>query len=153
ATSDFSVSANGRTLYAATIGGAFSFERSFLDVPDGDPFWAAIDAAAMNSLTSGCGNGNFCPAVANTRAQVSVFLLRPKNGPAFPAPAATGQVFGDVPASSFAAAWIEELASEGITAGCGGGNYCPSAELSRAEMSVMVLKALHGSDYEPPPAS
>jgi len=150
---DFSVSANGRTLYAATISGAFSFDRSFVDVPDADPFWAAVDAAAMNGVSAGCGRGNFCPASANTRAQIAVFLLRAKHNAAFAPPPATGAVFGDVPASSFAAAWIEELSREGITSGCGGGNYCPSAELSRAEMAVMVLKALHGADYEPPPAT
>jgi len=150
---DFSVSATGRTLYAATLGGAFSFDRSFLDVPDTDPFWTAVDAAAMNGLSAGCGLGNFCPTAANTRAQIAVFLLRAKHNAAFAPPPATGAVFGDVPASSFAAAWIEELSREGITSGCGGGNYCPSAELSRAEMAVMVLKALHGADYEPPPAT
>jgi len=150
---DFSVSATGRTLYAATLGGAFAFDRSFLDVPDADPYWTAIDAAAMNGLSTGCGSGNFCPTAANTRAQIAVFLLRAKNDAAFTPPPATGAVFGDVPTSSFAAAWIEELSREGITSGCGGANYCPSAELSRAEMAVMVLKALHGSDFTPPPAT
>ena len=152
-TLEFSVNANGRTLYAATLGGAFSFDRSFLDVPDTDPFWSAVDAAAMNGLSAGCGRGNYCPTAFNDRAQVSVFLLRAKNGSAFAPPAATGSVFGDVAASSFAAAWIEELAAEGITAGCGGGNYCPSAELSRAEMAVMTLRALHGPTFAPPPAT
>jgi len=150
---DFSVSATGRTLYAATLGGAFAFDRSFLDVPDADPYWTAIDAAAMNGLSTGCGAGKFCPSSANTRAQIAVFLLRAKNDAVFTPPPATGAVYGDVPASSFAAAWIEELSHEGITSGCGGANYCPSAELSRAEMAVMVLKALHGSDYAPPPAT
>ena len=152
-TLEFSVSANGRTLYAATLGGAFSFDRSFLDVPDADPYWTAIDAAAMNGLSTGCGSGNFCPSAPNTRSQISVFLLRAKNGAAFAPPPATGAVFGDVPAASFAAAWIEELSREGITSGCGGGSYCPLAPLTRAEMAVMVLKALHGSDFMPPPAT
>ena len=35
-------------------------------------------------------------------------------------------VFADVPAGSFAAAWIEALAAAGITSGCGGGNFCPN---------------------------
>ena len=33
---------------------------------------------------------------------------------------APGTVFTDVPASAFAAAWIEDLAARGITSGCGG---------------------------------
>jgi len=150
---DLSVAADGRRIYASGDNGVSVFERSFLDVPDGDMFWTAVDAAAMNGLTTGCGRGNFCPTGINTRAQVSVFLLRGKNGVAFNPPPATGTVFGDVTASSFAADWIEELSHEGITSGCGGGNYCPNAELSRAEMAVMALKALHGSTYAPPPAT
>jgi hypothetical protein len=150
---DLSVSSDGRRLYAASDNSISVFERSFLDVPDGDMFWSSVDAAAMNGLTAGCGQGSFCPTAVNTRAQVSVFLLRAKNGAAFDPPVATGGVFGDVPADSFAAAWIEELSREGITSGCGGGNYCPTAELSRAEMAVMSLKALHGPAYAPPPAT
>ena len=42
-------------------------------------------------------------------------------------PPATGTVFADVPATAFAADWIEDLASRGVTGGCGGGNYCPDA--------------------------
>ena len=33
--------------------------------------------------------------------------------------------FLDVPTDHWAAPWIEQLAAEGITSGCGGGNYCP----------------------------
>jgi photosystem II stability/assembly factor-like uncharacterized protein len=150
---DLSVAADGRRIYASGDNGVAVFERSFLDVPDGDPFWSAVDAAAMNGITAGCGQDNFCPEAINSRAQVSVFLLRAKNGAAFLPPPATGSVFGDVPASAFAASWIEELAAEGISAGCGGGNFCPNAALSRAEGAVMVLKALHGSDFNPPPAT
>jgi hypothetical protein len=47
-------------------------------------------------------------------------------------------VFDDVPMGYWAAAWIEALASEGITAGCGGGNYCPDAPVSRAQMAVFL---------------
>lgn len=150
---DFSISSTGRTLYAATTSGIFQFERAFLDVPDSDPFWPSIDAAAMNGVTSGCGGGNFCPDLPTSRAAVAVFLLRGKNGIGYSPPPATGTVFGDVPASAFAAAFIEELSVQGITAGCGGGNYCPDSPLSRAEAAVLLLKMEHGSDYAPPPAT
>lgn len=150
---DFSVSATGRTLYAATTSGIFQFERSFLDVPGADPFWPSVDAAAMNGVTSGCGGGNFCPDLPTSRAAIAVFLLRGKNGIGYAPPPATGTVFGDVPASAFAAAFIEELSAQGITAGCGGGNYCPDSPLSRAEAAVLLLKMEHGSDYAPPPAT
>lgn len=150
---DFSVSATGHTLWAATAAGVFQLERSFLDVPESSSFWSSIDAAAMNGVTSGCGGGNFCPTSANTRAQIAPMLLRGKNGAGYLPPAATGSAFADVPASSFAAAWIEELARTGIASGCGGGDYCPGAALSRASLAVMLLKAKHGASYEPPPAT
>ena len=150
---DFSISSSGRTLYAATLGGIFQFERGFLDVPDADPFWASVDAAAMNGVTVGCGEGNFCPDAPTLRSSIAVFLLRGKNGMAYVPPPATGTVFGDVTIGSPAADYIEELFHEGVAVGCGGGNYCPSAPLSRAEASVLLLKMEHGGDYEPPPAT
>jgi len=50
------------------------------------------------------------------------------------------------------AAWIAELASLGITAGCGGGNYCPNDPVTRQQMSAFLPKSLNGSGYVPPPA-
>jgi hypothetical protein len=150
---DLSVDAAGRVLYASTANGVFEFERSFLDVPDGDIFWTSVDAAAMNRLTAGCGGGSFCPRAVTSRASVAVFLLRGKYGAAYEPPAAAGDVFSDVPASSLAAAFIEELFHEGITAGCESDAYCPSAPVSRAQLAVLLLKAKHGPDYSPPPAT
>ena len=49
--------------------------------------------------------------------------------------------------------WVEELASEGVTSGCGNGNYCPGAPVTRAQMAVFLLKTLLGSSYVPPPAT
>ena len=110
---NFAVGADGRTLYASTQSGAFQFARSFLDVPDADPFWTAVDAAAMNGVTAGCGAGKFCPAAPTSRAGIAVFLLRGKNGAFYTPPPATGAVFGDVPAGAPAAAFIEALAATG----------------------------------------
>ena len=44
----------------------------------------------------------------------------------------------DVPAGHWAGAYIEALASEGITGGCGAGAYCPGSPVSRAEMAVFL---------------
>jgi hypothetical protein len=65
----------------------------------------------------------------------------------------TGTKFGDVPLGHWAGSWIEQLALEGITAGCGGGNYCPSSPVSRDQMAVFLLRAKHGSSYVPPAAT
>jgi len=33
-----------------------------------------------------------------------------------------------------------QLAAEGITAGCGGGDYCPDAEVTRDQMAVFLVR-------------
>jgi hypothetical protein len=50
--------------------------------------------------------------------------------------------FGDVPATDGAWPQIEALAASGITSGCGGGNFCPAANLTRRQMAVFIAKAL-----------
>jgi glucose/arabinose dehydrogenase len=134
----------------ASSSASFHVATKFLDVPFG--YWARrhVDAVANAGVSSGCGLRIFCPDVATTRAQIAVFLLRAKEGSAYVPPAATGAVFTDVPASSFAAAWIEQLAARGVTAGCGGGAYCPGAAVTRAQMAVFLLRTLLGSGYTPP---
>ena len=50
--------------------------------------------------------------------------------------------FGDVPLGSFGFQHVEALADSGITAGCGGGNFCPNSTLTRVEMAIFLAKAL-----------
>jgi hypothetical protein len=57
-----------------------------------------------------------------------------------PAPAAAS--FNDVPASHPLFQYIEAIHAAGITAGCGGGNYCPDNPLTRGQMAVFLAKAL-----------
>ncbi len=125
----------------------------FDDVPPG--YWAYdyIQTLGSSGITSGCGNNNYCPEDPVTRAEMAVFLERGINGSSYTPPPATGSVFGDVPAGYWAAAWVEQLASDGISGGCGGGNYCPDDNVTRAQMSVFLLRAKHGSNYTPPAAT
>ena len=125
----------------------------FLDVPPENGFHDFVDTVARHGVTAGCGQGNFCPANPVNRAQMAVFLLKAKLGAAHVPPPASGTVFLDVPADAFAADWIEELASLGITGGCGSGNYCPDVAVTRAQMAVFLLKTANGSSYTPPAAS
>jgi S-layer homology domain len=50
--------------------------------------------------------------------------------------------FNDVPTTDPAFQFIEALVASGITAGCGGGNYCPDAPLTRRQMAIFLSKAL-----------
>jgi hypothetical protein len=110
----------------------------FNDVPASDGFAKWIEQLAAEGITGGCGNGNYCPGTFVTRAQMAVFLLRTKYGNGYTPPPATG-VFADVPTNYWSAAWIEQLAAEGITGGCGNGNYCPNTIVTRAQMAVFLV--------------
>ena len=57
-------------------------------------------------------------------------------------PAPEVATFNDVPTSHPFFQFIEALAASGITGGCGGGNYCPDAPLTRGQMAVFLSKAL-----------
>jgi S-layer homology domain len=48
----------------------------FADVPVSDPAFQYIEALAASGVTSGCGNGNFCPDTVVTRRQMAVFLAK-----------------------------------------------------------------------------
>ena len=116
----------------------------FGDVPT--TYWSAafIKQLAGEGITMGCGNGNYCPEDPVTRAQMAVFLLRSKHGPGYAPPAVSaGTGFGDVPPDYWAAAWIKQLVTEGITSGCGSGNYCPEAPVTRAQMAVFLVRTFN----------
>lgn len=127
----------------------------FGDVPF--THWANewVEKLYKAGVTSGCNASPllYCPDATITRAQMAIFILRGIHGSAYAPPAATGTVFSDVPLGSFADAWIEQLASEGITTGCGNGNYCPDATITRAEMAIFLLRGKYGSEYTPPAAT
>ena len=114
----------------------------FADVPANHPVAAWIKQLAAEGITGGCGNGNYCPDSVVTRAQMAIFLLKGEHGSSFVPPVAVG-IFPDVPVGSFAADWIEQLYNEGITSGCGGGNYCPNSFVLRDQMAVFLVRAFN----------
>ena len=147
-------------LYYALCGGPFntgggSLCSLFEDVPT--TYWASswIERLYDAGITGGCAVNplRYCPESSVTRAQMAVFLLRGIHGSTYTPPAVGASTgFGDVPIGYWAAAWIKQLASEGITTGCGSGNYCPEAPVSRAQMAVFLLRSEHGPSYIPPVA-
>jgi hypothetical protein len=124
----------------------------FADVPVTSPFHADILTIATAGVTAGCGGADYCPTALVNRAQMSVFLLKSEHGSAYVPPPCTG-LFADVPCPSTYADWIEQLSNEGVTAGCGNGDYCPDASITRAQMAIFLLKTSQGSGYVPPPAT
>jgi hypothetical protein len=112
----------------------------FADVPCTHPFAVWIGDMKTRNLMSGCGNGNFCPDRAMTRAEAAVSVLRAREGSAYAPPACTTPSFTDAPCSYWAADWIEELKRRGVTGGCGNGTYCPEAAMTRESVAVFIAK-------------
>jgi hypothetical protein len=121
----------------------------FLDVPGNHPFYSFVTTLVRNEITVGVGGGNYGVGLDTKRQQMAVFLLKGKHGLCYTPPPCVG-TFPDVPCPSTFANWIEALAAEGITGGCGGGNFCPGNPVRRDQMAVFLLKAEHGSSYVPP---
>jgi hypothetical protein len=79
-------------------------------------------------VITGSGTTSFTAVRVYYRLQVS------------PAPAVA--TFSDVPTSHPFFQFIEALARSGITSGCGGGNFCPDAPLTRGQMAVFLSLGL-----------
>jgi hypothetical protein len=110
----------------------------FADLPASSPFCRWVEELSRRGVVGGCGGGNYCPASAVSREQMAVFVLRTAEPTFTPPPCASPGMFPDVPATSPFCRWIEELARRGIVTGCGGGNYCPLAPVTREQMGVFI---------------
>jgi hypothetical protein len=59
-------------------------------------------------------------------------------------------MFADVNAFNL---YIASLVANGLTVGCGGPNYCPTASVTRQQMAVFLLRGKFGLCYTPPPCT
>ncbi len=64
---------------------------------------------------------------------------------AFTPPPCSGVMFSDIDCGSPLAAWIEQLARDGVSDGCGGGRYCPQAPVTRAQAALLLERAMRGT--------
>ncbi|MBI3161551.1 MAG: S-layer homology domain-containing protein [Chloroflexi bacterium] len=140
---------------AQTVHAVFGTPTTFTDVPI--TYWAYtfIERLYNAGITAGCTTSPlaYCPDATVTRAQMAIFILRGMHGSVYTPPAATGSIFTDVPATAFAAAWIEQFFAEGITGGCGTNLYCPNSNVTRAQMAIFLLRGKYGAAYVPPTAT
>jgi len=145
---------------SGTVPGMGDFDCSpggqsvFADVLPEDGGCPAIHYLAVQAITVGCGGGNYCPASPTDRRQMAVFLAKglAEGGPIPTSGTIPGlgdydcspggqSVFVDVAPEDLACAHIHDIARREITAGCGGGAYCPTDALSRDQMAVFLSKA------------
>ena len=129
--------------------------ESFTDVLPASPFYRFVETILHHGVTTGCaihpnGSSDYCPAAPAVRAQMAVFVLVAREGPLYLPPACTTPMFADVLPTDAFCRWIEELARRGVVTGCGGGNYCPAASVTREQMAVFVLRALDPALTPPP---
>jgi uncharacterized delta-60 repeat protein len=119
--------------------------QRFLDVPPGNPFYAFIERMAVLQITSGCGDGNYCPTAPVLREQMAAFLIRALHEPGYIPPAPGSQRFMDVPMQSGFCGHIEEMALRNITHGCSTNPsmYCPGDVVTRAQMAAFLIRTFH----------
>ncbi|MCC6342435.1 MAG: S-layer homology domain-containing protein [Bryobacterales bacterium] len=115
--------------------------------------WSASAAPSwikLNSTTAGTGNGTLTFSADTNRTgqprtgYISMGgqlwpLIQQQLGPVPP--------FGDVPPGYLFFDSISLLKLNNITTGCGGGNYCPEAGMTRSEMAAFLVRAVAGEGF------
>ena len=125
--------------------------ESFTDVPRSNGFYGFVETLLHRGVTAGCTGTSYCPTAPTSREQMAVFALVARDGGSVPqACPFASPMFDDVPYDSPFCPWIEELARRGVVAGCGPRLYCPTADVSREQMAVFVLRTLDASFVAPP---
>lgn len=108
----------------------------FDDVDAGRP--SAINALAAAGIVRGCTADRFCPRRPVTRAQLASLLVR-----ALPdlRPVAGGR-FDDLPDGYVHSGAINALAAAGITRGCTADRFCPTGDVTRAQLASFATRSL-----------
>jgi hypothetical protein len=115
--------------------------QRFLDVPPENPFYRFIDRMAVLGITQGCNDFNYCPSDPVLRDQMAAFIIRALGE--FNPPVPPSQRFFDVPPTNPFYRFIDRMAVLQITLGCGGGNYCPTLQVSRGQMAAFLVRAFN----------
>jgi len=126
----------------SVAGQAFSVLQgaAFIDVPLSHPLYTEIGKLSARGITNGCGVGSYCPESSVTREQMAIFITRALGE--FNPPQPATRRFLDVGPERGSYPFIDDFARRGITAGCGGGNFCPDLEVTRGPMAAFILRAL-----------
>ena len=86
-------------------------------------------------ITGGCGSGKYCPKSPVTRVQMAMFPVR-----GFGYPLTSTDYFTDDEGITGESS-INALREAGITSGCTATRFCPTANVTRAQMAIFLAKA------------
>lgn len=129
----------GALAFAALLAGAipaFAADSDFRDVPKSSYAYSAIVELAERGVVSGYSDGTFHPNETVTRGQFAGMIAR-----AFNLPKGSSH-FKDVPKSKALYEEISKAADAGIIKGTGG-NFYPDRPVTRADMAVMLDRAMN----------
>jgi len=134
----------------------------FADVPPDSTMCTAVHYIASQQVTLGCHSGEFCPYQPVRRYQMALFLARAMTGQLeFPTTGTVPgmgdydcsegghSVFADVAPTYPRCAAIHYIAAQGVTEGCGGGNFCPDDIVPRGQMAAFLVRAFDLKIYGP----
>lgn len=129
---------------------------TFWDVTTTDWAHQHVQSIYDAGITTGCstdassGLKAFCPDQPVTRGEMAIFLLK-SIGHIGDLPTSHQGYFTDVHAGQWFAPYVEHLYEHGMTTGCNTfpRMFCPTANVSRAEMAVFILRALGEAEHLP----
>ena len=108
----------------------------FVDVPPTDPFYTYIRYLYCEGVISGYNDGTFRPGNPTTRGQLTKIVVLAR-GWAVQCP--TTAHFSDVPIGNVFFCFVETAYSHGIISGYNDGTFRPSNNVTRAQLSKIVV--------------
>jgi YD repeat-containing protein len=127
----------------------YCFDTSNNDACDGS--WISAGFTTGVSLSGLTNNATYYWQVRATKIGGTTYA----DGGAWWSFTSRNQTFADVPIDHALWVYIEAFYNAGITTGCGVSPliYCPEQPVTRASMTVFLLRAKYGSSYTPPAAT
>ena len=99
-------------------------------------FETSINRVAAAGIAFGCAANRFCPQASVSRAEMASFLAR-----AFDLPGTSTDFFVDDEGITHETN-INRVAAAGIASGCTSSRYCPTNDVTRAQMAAFLHRAL-----------
>ena len=116
----------------------------FLDVNEGDWFYAAVAYAYENGLMDGVGGNRFAPNSATTRAQLVTILYRMEGQPAV-----SGDLpFTDVESGTWYTDAILWAAQNNIVNGVSDTEFAPGDDLTRQQLVTILYRYAEAKGYD-----